>query len=92
MRGLAGLILSPRTKVSALIGTAMVDNQHHEGMPRCECADSNCPAHQATPFCREGAVTTLYRIDLRDQRGIYFCADCAADALDSGVYTTIRPD
>ena len=66
---------------------------------QCECYDCDgCPnkTHGAGPEpesrrCKEPATTTLYRSDMDDREGVAFCEECASDAMDSGVFTSIKP-
>jgi hypothetical protein len=37
--------------------------------------------------CHEQACVTLYRVDMEDRTGTDFCEQCAADAMESGVFT-----
>lgn len=53
---------------------------------RCECRDGGCPVCHGK--CKAAAELTLYRVDMEDQTGTDMCGACAADALDSGVFTT----
>lgn len=59
----------------------------------CECWDSGCTGH--TPLqsseglalaCNRPGKVTLKRVDMEDWSGVRFCYECAADALDSGVF------
>lgn len=52
----------------------------------CECGDHGCPVHQGTSRCTESACAVAYRIDMEDETGTPMCAECAADAADSGVF------
>jgi hypothetical protein len=54
----------------------------------CECSDSGCKAHLGASSCAQPIAETLYRSDMEDNTGVAFCADCASDALDAGVFTT----
>jgi hypothetical protein len=54
----------------------------------CECSDSGCAVHKGESACNNTATVTLYRIDMVDSTGTLFCEDCAADALDSGLFDT----
>ena len=56
------------------------------GQGTCGCADPGCPAHAGKGTCRHDANTTVYRCDMDDKTGTRMCADCAADALNSGVF------
>ncbi len=56
-------------------------------MIRCECFDfQGCPVgHEGQ--CDNTATISLYRIDLvDDQVGTEFCAECADDAMTSGLF------
>ncbi len=57
---------------------------------KCGCTDSGCPAHHGCPDCRREATARVYRIDMTDETGTPMCEDCAADALESGVFTDTR--
>jgi hypothetical protein len=59
---------------------------------RCECGDSGCPAHKGTMHCGRRAVVTVFRVDMEDETGTIMCDACAADALESGVFTTEDDD
>ncbi len=48
----------------------------------CECSDPGCSCGGT---CSEPAAETLRRVDM-DGAPVRFCADCAADALASGVF------
>lgn len=50
----------------------------------CECADRACPAHVGAD-CTAPALVKLRRTDMHGAR-VAFCASCASDALDSGVF------
>lgn len=58
----------------------------------CGCSDPGCPMHLGVSRCeRPGPrrwLTRVYRIDMEDETGTIMCADCADDALKSGVFTT----
>jgi hypothetical protein len=56
----------------------------------CACADRGCPAHLGVSSCATHADTVLYRIDMDDVTGTVMCADCASDALDSGLFSFER--
>ena len=49
----------------------------------CECGDVCCPC---VGQCDSPSEVVLYRIDMDDSQGTHFCGECAADALDSGVF------
>ena len=51
----------------------------------CECSDCQC-GHCAGR-CVETADYTLYRVDMADYTGTAFCEGCAADAIESGLYS-----
>lgn len=57
----------------------------------CECGDPACPAHEGRDEHRNrrGEIK-LYRIDMEDRYGSWYCDACAEDALDSGVFSTER--
>ena len=50
----------------------------------CECADPGCPAHDGSR-CDGAARTSLYRVDM-DYGRVPMCAECADDAIASGVF------
>ena len=52
----------------------------------CQCADLGCPVCHGS--CNNPGDVVLYRVDMEDEAGTVFCADCAADAMDSGLFTT----
>lgn len=54
----------------------------------CECADPGCPYHAGVGHCNQNAAGEVFRVDMEDETGTPMCEDCAADALDSGVFTT----
>ncbi len=54
-------------------------------VPRCRCLDLNCPVCHRE--CLRPAFVKLYRTDLDDEIGTFFCDRCAAAALKSGVFT-----
>ena len=54
----------------------------------CECSDSGCKAHLGAPHCSRPIAETLYRSDMEDNTGVAFCAECASDAMESGVFGT----
>jgi len=56
----------------------------------CGCIDRSCPAHPNV-VCAMPATTTIYRVDMDDDDGTHMCDDCAADAIESGLFTTIKP-
>jgi hypothetical protein len=55
---------------------------------QCECSDPGCPHcsgdHQYSADA--SASMRLFRIDMEDETGTYFCDGCGSDALDSGVF------
>jgi hypothetical protein len=53
----------------------------------CECSDSGCQAHMGKPSCGKPVAETLYRCDMEDETGVAFCAECAEDAANSGVFS-----
>ena len=62
---------------------------------QCECADPGCPCcagthRNAREEWTNHAIATmhLFRIDMEDESGVYFCDYCGEDALDSGVFRT----
>lgn len=52
---------------------------------QCACTDPDCPACNGA--CTRSSLMILYRIDMNDQTGTPFCAECADDAFDAGVFT-----
>lgn len=52
----------------------------------CECSDPGCPVHPGKSECGNRAKTILVRSDMEDRTGTAFCAECASDALDSGLF------
>lgn len=67
-----------------------LDREHPFG--RCECADLECPANDCHDKLHDGhlhawATTVVFRIDMDDETGTAMCEACAADALDSGLFT-----
>lgn len=60
-------------------------------MYACECSDSGCHAHNGRSVCTSRGTAVLYRVDMEDQTGMLFCEDCAADAMESGYFTTESP-
>ncbi len=55
---------------------------------RCECGDPGCQAdHSLVNGCGRASAVVLYRIDMMDESGTAMCRACAADAMDSGVFT-----
>jgi len=52
----------------------------------CECSDPGCPVCYGA--CKEVAIEVLYRADMDDETGTMMCEDCAADALESGLFYT----
>lgn len=54
---------------------------------RCECSDPGCPDHLGD-LCSHRATTMLRRIDFHEPY-VLFCYECAADAIDSGVFTVV---
>lgn len=53
----------------------------------CECVDAGCPVHKRQAQCTGKASVILFRCDMEDRTGTAFCAACADDALQSGVFT-----
>lgn len=56
----------------------------------CECEDRQCPHCGGSCHC--DAATVLYRVDMDDVQGTRFCAECASDAWESGLYTDSDDD
>lgn len=53
---------------------------------RCECADPGCHVHAGESKCRRPGADVLFRVDMDDVTGTMFCAPCAEDAQESGVF------
>jgi hypothetical protein len=53
-------------------------------VPLCACSDPGCPV--CAGKCTHKATTAVRRIDMEDRTGTPMCAQCAADALDSGLF------
>lgn len=51
----------------------------------CLCSDPGCPVSHGGS-CYEWATCRVFRIDMNDEDGTPMCDDCAADALESGVF------
>jgi hypothetical protein len=58
----------------------------------CECYDKGCKAHLGRTPCpkKHTRTRTLYRVDMEDRTGTHFCGACAADAMDSGLFSSER--
>lgn len=52
----------------------------------CQCADTGCSVHAGESTCKNGCKSLLYRVDMADQSGTWFCSKCAADAMESGLF------
>lgn len=52
---------------------------------KCECSDPGCPACKGK--CTHNAKSCLVRVDMEDETGTLFCDKCAADAMDSGLFS-----
>lgn len=52
----------------------------------CECADKGCVAHPNVNVCGQHGTSTLYRVDMYDKTGTRFCAACADDAFETGLF------
>ena len=50
----------------------------------CCCKDPKCP--ECKGDCMEIACTTVLRSDQEDHTGTPMCGNCAADAIESGVF------
>lgn len=61
-------------------------------MTLCKCSDVGCPHHRGLAECRKPATTTLYRVDMTDETGTDMCADCADDAMGSGLFSDCASD
>jgi hypothetical protein len=55
----------------------------------CECSDPGC---WCNGHCARAALILLYRVDMNDESGVYFCEQCADDALDSGLFSHESPE
>jgi len=53
---------------------------------QCQCFDSVCHRPEVGQ-CKDKATQTLWRIDMSDVFGTRFCAECAEDAMQSGLLT-----
>jgi hypothetical protein len=58
----------------------------------CECSDPGCPIHEGQTQCVYRATENLFRVDMDDRTGTVFCAQCASDAYEAGVFTADDPD
>lgn len=64
-------------------------------MEVCFCSDKGCASCKGA--CGKAGTVVLVRVDMAD-RGEFYCEDCAADAMESGLFTTdesedlIEPD
>jgi hypothetical protein len=57
----------------------------------CECVDVGCA--ECVGQCQKLAgADRLYRIDMEDWGGTLMCDGCAADAYESGVFTSVPAD
>ena len=70
---------------------------------KCECSDTGCSVHKGQAECPVTGLhpaqdehdsspnygVYLYRIDMDDRTGTFMCGQCATDALESGLFTTI---
>jgi phage/plasmid primase-like uncharacterized protein len=54
--------------------------------PKCECTDPGCPVHPGKNNCTQAGKQRLYRIDMVDSSGTWFCSRCAADAMECGLF------
>ena len=52
----------------------------------CQCADPGCPIHPGHHTCDQRAKERLFRVDMEDREGTWFCTGCANDALSSGLF------
>lgn len=59
---------------------------------RCQCCDPGCPVHQGSGRCTAPATTVLFRVDMEDVTGTPMCDECAADGLESGLFTMNQED
>ncbi len=64
------------------------DLRCEEMLMRCECCDTNCPAHKGQKCGSDATYHTLYRADMYDPIGTLFCEPCTEDALESGLFAT----
>jgi hypothetical protein len=53
---------------------------------RCADADKGC--FECSGSCPRKAALILRRVDMEDTTGTAFCAPCAQDALQTGLYQT----
>lgn len=53
---------------------------------KCECSDPGCAEHQGKSACGNTKRQTLYRVDMEDRTGTYFCLGCGEDAAESGLF------
>ena len=60
---------------------------NHTSTKPCECADPGC--NECGGLCEKDGAVRLYRVDMDDATGVLFCEPCAADALASGVFTSL---
>ena len=63
-------------------------------MIRCECGDADCPVHPGGFYCTRDASDgqTLWRCDMHDRGGTLFCAGCAEDAANSGLFSDMSSE
>ena len=63
----------------------------NDRIERCACADPGCVCGGE---CVEVAECYLQRIDLEDVTGTAMCSECAADALEVGLFVELacRPN
>lgn len=52
----------------------------------CRCSDPGCPVHKGKSTCAKAGVLVLRRVDMDDRTGTRMCRECAADALESGLF------
>lgn len=57
---------------------------------RCECKEPNCPVHGGDS-CSSRAIVRLRRIDSHGEPHVEFCDECAAEAVDSGMFELNGP-
>ena len=61
-------------------------------MTKCECADPKCAVHAKESICPNEGSLFLYRVDMVDNCGLFFCDECAQDALESGLFAVKELD
>lgn len=60
---------------------------------RCECCDPKCPAcKRSAGRCERDATVLTVRSDLAGEPEVRFCAECAEDAIESGIFYPLDLD